>query len=438
MRKEESALSPDDAALARRDPGLPGLAVALDPEALVNELRGYWPKADLGTARSTYIRYKPATSCLLAYELQMAGGVVPIYIKAYSPSAEIKLHNIRRRPSRRGQLGPSHVVLEHLAMAVFIFPNDAKVAALPLLAEAQSRRSLLRRLLPNYPNLWESTAHALAYKPERRYVARLLAESGDQAIIKLHSETGYQGARNKAKALKSCSVLRVARRLGRSDHHSTVVSEWLPGHLLSEAIAATEPNLQAVTNAGAALAELHAQTGGKLPLLTSQAEAVRLLEVAGSLGILCPDLAGRTNGLALRLAAQLVQLPPRNCPIHGDFYAKQVLFDGDAVALVDLDEAVRGDPAADLGNFIAHLHRQAGRGDLAPHLVNPIKAALLEGYRLANTHPIHDRIELYTAVSLLRLAQDPFRNREPDWPERIKAILEQVEALIETMPTQTA
>lgn len=438
MRKEESALSLADAALARRDPGFPGLAVALDPEALLTELRAYWPEADLGTARSTYIRYKPGTSCLLAYELQVAGGVVPIYVKAYSPSAAIKLRNFHRRRGRRRQFGPGRVVLEHLAMAVFIFPNDARVAALRLLPEAQSRRSLLCRLLPNYPDLWESTAHTLAYKPERRYVARLLAPSGEQAIIKLHSRTGYQGARNKAKGLKSRAVLRVPRRLGRSDHYSTVVYEWLPGRLLSEAVAATEPDLRAVTNAGAALAELHAQTAAKLPLLTHQAEAVRLLDVAGGLGMICPDLAGRTNDLALRLAAQLVQLPPQKCPIHGDFYAKQVLFDGDAVALVDLDEAVRGDPAADLGNFIAHLHRQVGRGDLAPHLVNPIQAALLEGYRPGNNHPVHDRIELYTAVSLLRLAQDPFRNREPDWPARIQAILEQVEALLATMPTKTA
>jgi ATP-binding cassette, subfamily B, bacterial len=437
LSAKKSSLSLDDTSLVQRDPYLPGLAVALDPEALVSELRKCLPDFEFQMVKSTYVRYKPRTSCLIAYELQVAGKIAPIYIKIYSPASEIKLHNARQKPTRPWQLRPSHVVLEHLSMVVFFFPYDAKVTALPILANPQFRQPLLQRLLPNCPEFWECKVQSIAYKPERRYVARLLTESGKKAIIKLHSEAGYEGARNKADALESSSILRIGRQLAHSNRHSIMVSEWLNGQLLSDIVAMAKPDLHAVANVGAALAELHMQGGGKLPILSRQAEAGRLLEATSSLGVLCPDLTRRAHHLTQFLVEQLIQLPTRKRPIHGDFYAKQVILDGDRVALLDLDEAVRGDPADDLGNFIAHLHRQVGRGELAVDLVNPIRAALLEGYRIASESGIPDRLELYSAVNLLRLAQDPFRNREPNWSARVRTILEQVESLIQNRPTKT-
>jgi aminoglycoside phosphotransferase (APT) family kinase protein len=126
-----------------------------------------------------------------------------------------------------------------------------------------------------------------------------------------------------------------------------------------------------------------------------------------------------------------VNEPPVNLPTHGDFYAKQVLLADDSVAILDLDEAVRGDPAADLGNFVAHLERDALRGTLPSSRVELLQNALLEGYRVATHRPIPARTELYAAAGLLRLAPDPFRHREPDWPGRIEAILERTEAILD-------
>ncbi len=427
----ETVLSPHDADLVRRDPALPGLATILDPAAVVAVLRQSQPEADLGTARITYVRYKPGTNCLAAYQLKVAGVIVDLYAKAYGPEAEVKLRNSRKWPSVPGPLGPGCVILKDYAIAVFIFPNDRKVKALPKLVDAQARKHLLHQLLPDRPELGESTLRGLAYKPERRYVAQLLDDNGSRAVVKAYTASGYQSAQYKADVLESRGALRSARPIGRSDRHALLLFEWLSGRLLSEVISNPEMKLEDVRAVGAALAELHAQSGDRLAQLTREAEAVALVEVASGLGVLCPPLANRAHDLAQRLAAQLASAPHLNRPIHGDFYAKQALLGDDGVAFLDLDEAVRGDPAADLGNFIAHLHGDALSSTVAPDRAELVRDALLEGYRLATNSPLPDRIELYTAAGLLRLSHEPFRHRQPDWPERTAAILERVEALLE-------
>jgi len=151
--------------------------------------------------------------------------------------------------------------------------------------------------------------------------------------------------------------------------------------------------------------------------------------VAEWLGQVCPALVGRARELAGRLAALLRDLATVDRPLHGDFYAKQVL-QGPDVGVLDFDEAGRGDPALDLGLFIAHLERDVVRGTIPPDRVEPVRASLLEGYRSAAELPDPARVGLYTAVGLLRLAPHPFRSREPQWPERTGAMLERAEAVL--------
>jgi hypothetical protein len=95
--------------------------------------------------------------------------------------------------------------------------------------------------------------------------------------------------------------------------------------------------------------------------------------------------------------------------------------------MLDFDEAVRGDPALDLGTFMAHLHRDALRGAVPTGRLEAIRSVLLAGYRSAGAPPAPGRVHLYTAVALLRLAPDPFRAREAGWPERTEALLDRAE-----------
>jgi len=60
-----------------------------------------------------------------------------------------------------------------------------------------------------------------------------------------------------------------------------------------------------------------------------------------------------------RLAANTPEL--RTCGIHRDFYADQVIVQDDRLYLIDLDLYCQGNPALDMGNFIAHMTEQSLR-----------------------------------------------------------------------------
>jgi streptomycin 6-kinase len=412
-----------DTDLVRRDSTLPGLATLLNPDTFVARLRPFLPAVELGNASIAYIKYKPRTNCLVSYRLEVAGTEVQIYAKAQRSDAEKKFQKARQNSGVPGSLGAGRIVLEDLAIVVSIFPNDSKLNALPLLANAETQNSLFCELFPENPDLWEGKLQSLRYKPERRYVAQLLAKGEAQAVLRIYTQPGYQAVRDIWQNFESRGRLRFAQHLGSSDVHQILAFEWLSGCLLKEVISNSKLAIAAVATVGAALAELHTQNPQKLPCLTREAEAASLLEVAAGISFVCPHLERPADDLAQQLTAYLINEPPVYRPIHGDFYADQVLLAEDTVAILDLDRAVCGDPSVDLGLFIAHLQRDALRGNLSSSQVESLKDSLLAGYSIATTPPSSAQLELYTAIGLLRLAPEPFRYRQPNWPEQTEALL---------------
>lgn len=426
--QEPGTFSEADADLVRRDPAIPGLATVLNPDAFVAALRPFVPEADLSTAQITYVKYKPGTNCLVGYRLALEGTTVEAYAKAYRPEFQAKLQKVRGQSSVGGPLGPGRLVLDQQAIVVSIFPNDSKLKVLPQLADQAARVQLFRELLPDQPDLWHGTVQSIRYKPERRFVAQWMANGRVQAALKVYAETGYHKPLVNANTFESRGALRVAQLCGSSDRRRILAFEWLPGRLLSEQIYQAESAVPDLSIVGAALAEVHAQSGARLELLTRESEAAVLFSVADGIAFLSPSLSQRVHDVARRLATQVAAQPPLYRPIHGDFYARQVLVDSDTVGILDLDEARLGDPAADLGNFIAHLESDALRGRLAAQRVEPLRDSLLEGYRALDPA----RVNLHAAIGLFRLLPHPFRQREADWLARTEAILERIEAILHT------
>src|SRR5262249_43331702 len=111
------------------------------------------------------------------------------------------------------------------------------------------------------------------------------------------------------------------------------------------------------------------------------AERMRLPVLANWLSHLIPAVSAQARRLANRIAARQTQRfsPPRF--LHGDFYAKQVLLRNGNAAFIDFDEGFWGDPAYDLGSFLAHLESDAIRGYVPAARVPAIRDASLTGYR---------------------------------------------------------
>ncbi|HEX8229934.1 MAG TPA: phosphotransferase [Chloroflexia bacterium] len=430
-------LSPYDAEVVRRDRAIPGLATLLDAEAFAARLRQQAPQAEIGGVRPFYVRYKPGMNCLVAYKVQLPGGQIDIYAKAHGAGAADPLREAVEQPGIPGPLGPGRLAMKDLGIVVSVFPNDSKLEQLGRLGLPEEKTRLFRRVFSDRPDLWEAEIRSIRYKPERRMVAQLLVEGAPQAVLKFYTGTGYPEAKQSARVFNrrkaGCQVLQVPRRLGHSDRHHLLAFEWMEGQLLSEALAGDGLDLRDIERVGVALAEGHRRPSNKLAPLNRVAEASTLLSAAAGLAFLVPHLSEKLHGLARRLATYLMQQPAMYGSVHGDFYAKQVLLAGDRVVILDFDSAAAGDPAYDLGLFVAHLERGAIRHTVHEGRISAVADALLKGYEQESGQAFRERVRVYAAAGLLKLAPHQFRNREQNWPQGMEAIIDRAEAVLNSV-----
>jgi aminoglycoside phosphotransferase (APT) family kinase protein len=134
-----------------------------------------------------------------------------------------------------------------------------------------------------------------------------------------------------------------------------------------------------------------------------QADAVRLVAP-----LLAQEAATLLQQIE-RLGAHSTTVAPSF--LHGDFGPGQLLLEKDQMAIVDFDTVSRGDPAMDVGLFMAKLHRSAvssGAGDefrqLATYFLSEYQARLPE-------NRVAERIHLFLSAALVRLALREFERK---------------------------
>jgi hypothetical protein len=224
-----SVLTPHDVDLIRRDRALPGLAVLLDTDAFLAAFRQCQLACELEDAEITYLRYKPWTSCLVGYQLQVKGGAVDIWAKAYQTNAVGKFLKFASKPSIPGLLGQGRFLMDEPKIGVSCFPNDDRLIALGSIADPHPRQDLLARIVPGSPEMVSGRLQRLRYKPLRRYVARVYSGENTGIVLRAYNNADYPAAQVNTKAFQSRGLLRLARRLGSSTRHQLLALEWLPG-----------------------------------------------------------------------------------------------------------------------------------------------------------------------------------------------------------------
>ncbi|MGF1694909.1 phosphotransferase [Vibrio lamellibrachiae] len=100
----------------------------------------------------------------------------------------------------------------------------------------------------------------------------------------------------------------------------------------------------------------------------------------------------------------LSTLLPQNqqCIIHRDFYQDQLIINGDSLYLLDLDLCCLGDPALDIGNFIAHIQEQCLRDFDDLNYANIKLDALSAHYQQLSNRNLNMEIEIYSLLSWAR------------------------------------
>lgn len=108
--------------------------------------------------------------------------------------------------------------------------------------------------------------------------------------------------------------------------------------------------------------------------------------------------------MLLEACERLASGAPEPAPtgIHRDFYADQVIVDGDHLTLVDFDLYCLGDPALDIGNFLGHLTEQGLREHGDPGALAAAEEALERRFAELAGEQVRRRVRMYAALTLAR------------------------------------
>lgn len=93
---------------------------------------------------------------------------------------------------------------------------------------------------------------------------------------------------------------------------------------------------------------------------------------------------------------------PKMCGIHRDFYPDQLIINNERLYLIDLDLYCQGNPALDIGNFIAHIQEYSLRvfGDSGK--LRDLEKSLIERFIQLTSDELRVAIEVYTILTLVR------------------------------------
>ena len=415
-------LDASDAALVQRDKDLPALSLLLDPSGMAEAVSRAYPLADITAVDARYIRYKPGTSCIVGYKVDLPSGSVDFYARAHNPVNGAKLDKARLRSSVSSSMGGMTTLDEH-ALILYPFPNDHELFTQPLWSSRQ-RRDTLKLLLPDRPALWGARIEPLRYKPERRFVARCGNADEQAATLRFYTRGDYRGVVRRHGRFDSRGVLRVAQPIARSKSLRATSLEWLDGPILDDVVRSSEDGaLRACDKAGLALAEVHGQRSN-LPIHEHcDPDGDGLKRSLDALALLVPSLADRLARVGDAIAAQLSAVTWQSgAALHGDFKLDQIVIVDDCIGVLDLDRSAIGDPRIDLASLRARLEFDVVIGKLQRAQADDAFHALLESY--CQNCPTTDvrRLGAFSAAALIRIAGEPFRNRLRDWPLLIEAL----------------
>lgn len=334
------------------------------------------------------------------------------------------------RSLRKAVAGPRY---EELGLHVAPFPADPELPGLPRLISSDFGEALGRAM--GWPDPGAPTPRAvctvLAYRLRRRCVVRWeVPGKGDAVAVKMVRRRQLGNLvedHSKAAVLaEEGGDLTVPRILNVDDDLGACIMSWMPGDTLHDL--AGDPRLPAgYALAGKGLRALHrgAVDGGKRRGCERElGDLSGWGDVLERIGSRHADLFRRRlatlTGRAAEASSDVVSL------LHGDFYDKQVLVDGDAASLIDLDGMAAGDPARDLGNALAHLELRRLQGRLSAGDPASLEASLLEGY---GDPPPPRRLAWWRTASALRLAA--LYELRPRWRGLVPSLFEEVDACLD-------
>jgi aminoglycoside phosphotransferase len=284
-----------------------------------------------------------------------------------------------------------------LGAIFYAFPNDRKIADLPVLADTTALAALAGR-----PRV---RAELVAWAAETTVTARCLTPGGTVAgYAKVYVDDLAPRALAVNAALGDAAhatgaILRLPRVLGASPARCAFVLEPVPGVRLLDLRGRARAD--AYERLGAALAVLHGLPAPAAAPRFDRLEGDRLRTAAAAIARAHPAVASAATDVAEELADREPGAAHAAACLHGDAHPGNVLVDGERIGLVDLDLAARGAAAADPALVLAGLRQERLVGRLDGDGERALTERLLAGYASVRPLPSQADLAWHTAGWLL-------------------------------------
>ena len=385
------------------DPVLPQREAMVHPALMAERLSGLLGVGEplpVRGCRVARVNYQPGHSLRVVYELEAPGPPLIVAARAFPSGRSDKSASAYGKAAASviecgGVRGVAHD--PELNAVFWTFPNDRRLTRLARVWCAPG--TLAWRL----GHAW-SRSRLVAYAPERSAMMQCLGPA--EEVL------GYAKACTRDADTRQVAVydalgrslpaddphLRLPRLIAYAPEEQLLLFEPIAGDRFADHAAADRaPSLSRL---GSALARLHA-----VPFATGRRFARfdldQLAQAANAVGLVRPDVAPLAEALVTRIAARVATDDTRPVLLHGDVHLNNVILTDERIALVDLEDAAIGPPAADVASLLAVLRYQRYVGLISSAQERQDGEAFLAGYAAVRPLPAPTTLAWYTAAALL-------------------------------------
>jgi hypothetical protein len=352
---------------------------------------------------------------------------------------------LRRFAPRRGIVGTSPAFapfyyIPDLDMLVQVFPYDRQLPALPLLI-AGPPTELEPLLLARFGSGdWQTEswdAEPVRYLAEKRATLRLTVRARHVTTGRTEEKRFYAKVyHDEEKGKQTYEVLRtlwenasaggegftVGRLVAYLSDLRALIQEEVTGTSLQDMLHRGDDVTPAVRRVARALAALHLDS----MTLSQRRPLQREVNILGKAGELiqgtCPHLKSEIEEIIGTIVAGLEEVPP--VPSHCDFLPAHIVFDGDHLVLLDLDEFAGADPLLDVTRLLSPLANAPLRYPLQERDRARMAArAFVQEYFTCAPKTWRTRLPLYYAIAVLKMAGAISRRRASGACDEIETLV---------------
>ena len=433
------------------DPNLPFLSLATSPSKML-ELFNRYVFATAGSSRRAmavtldHMDYRPRRRCFFLYGVRFTNRpdeqplkvIVSINKDPEKLSKVPALQCAKQIGFDENAAANAALFLPDYGCLIELFPQDWK---LPSLRKACDTSEVAKYMFGTSGDAagFNCSATMLHYRPHRRCVFLYASqapgiEDRHEIIGKVYEDgksptaTDVFNIQDSLRGEAHERGLVIPRPLAVMDGHNVLLMERVRGIDLKELLDKAVDREPMVRTAATALSTLHDLPFEGRAVQSLPRHMARVRKHVDRMYAVVPDLTTELLKLLDRLESLERRYPAAaHCLIHGDYNPGQILLDEDSVAIVDLDRAGLGDPAVDVGNFMAQFPKEARRtgDDRLRELSEPFLAEYLERARPADGFV--QRTRVLQGLALLRMAVRCFRvapmSYEAEGPSSLPVLL---------------